>query len=243
MEYQRLTHLKIYEVVAEQIKKQIIEGKILPGTKLPSTRELSESYGVGRSTVREALSALKAMGLVEIRQGEGSYVRRLNAGDIAMPELETLLLGRETVIELLEARQALEVANAALAASKRTEEDLQAFERILGEMEHHLGEEAQGEKYDLLFHMTLAKATHNPIMVRLLETISGQVELAIRETRRLQLYSQTPASRRLWLEHKQIYEAVRSGDAELAQNKMKLHLYYVEQVLIRHLPEEEQPNT
>ncbi|WP_010274137.1 FadR/GntR family transcriptional regulator [Paenibacillus senegalensis] len=237
MAFRRLTHLKIYEVIADQIKEQILEGKLQPGTKLPSTRELSESYGVGRSTVREALSALKAMGLVEIRQGEGSYIRRLEADDLPMPGLESFLLTKETVLELLEARQALEAANAALAAVKRTEEDLQQLKAILDEMEQYLGEEQQGEKYDLLFHMTLARATHNPIMVRLLETISGQVELAIRQTRRLQLYSKTPAATRLWLEHKQIYEAVQKQDAELAQHQMKLHLYYVEQVLVRHLPD------
>ncbi len=235
VEISKIAHRKIYEEIAEQIKKQIIDGGLPPGTKLPSTRELSESYQVGRSTVREALSALKAMGLVDIRQGEGSYVRSLESEDLSMPDLESLLLSRKTVLELLEARQSLEISNAGLAASKRTEEDLQAFESILSAMEKNIGNEEEGEKYDLQFHMTLARATHNSIMVRLLETISSQVEMAIRGTRRLELYSKTPASRRLWMEHKDIFEAVKKKDPGLAQEKMRIHLYHVEQVLIRHL--------
>ncbi|GIP35258.1 FadR/GntR family transcriptional regulator [Paenibacillus sp. J2TS4] len=236
MEISKISNRKIYEEIADQIKKQIVGGGLPPGTKLPSTRELSESYQVGRSTVREALSALKAMGLVEIRQGEGSYVRCFDPEDLAMPGLESILMSRTTVLELLEARQSLEISNAGLAATKRTEEDLRTFEFILSTMEENIGNEEEGEKYDLLFHMALARATHNSIMVRLLETISSQVELAIRETRRLQLYSKTSASKRLWMEHKEIYEAVQAADANLAQDKMRTHLYHVEQVLIRHLP-------
>ncbi|WP_331436811.1 FadR/GntR family transcriptional regulator [Gordoniibacillus kamchatkensis] len=124
MEYPKFENRKIYEKIAAHLEEQIAGGVLKPGDKLPSTKELSESYQVGRSTIREALSALKAKGLLDIHQGEGSYVRKVEPGDVQLPKLATLLLSKESVLELLEARKALETANAGIAAAKRTEADL-----------------------------------------------------------------------------------------------------------------------
>ncbi|WP_248930427.1 FadR/GntR family transcriptional regulator [Paenibacillus hamazuiensis] len=235
MEITKISTRKIYEEVADQMKNMIVGGALQPGQKLPSTKELSEKFQVGRSTVREALSALKAMGLVEIRQGEGSYVRQIEPGDLELPGFQSLLMNRETVIELLEARKALEISNAALAAEKRTDEDVEAFERILQRMEAHLGDEEEGERSDIEFHLTLARAAHNSIMLRLIDSISSQMQTAIRETRRLQMYASKPVSARLWEEHKAIFEAVRLQDVSGAQEAMRSHLLHVEQMLIKFL--------
>lgn len=232
MEFTRIENRNIFEHIAEQIEGQITQGTLKPGDKLPSTKELSESFQVGRSTVREALSMLKAKGLLDIRQGGGSFVRKVNPGDIKLPQLEALLMSKQTVLELLEARKALEVANAGLAAEKRTEADLAAFADVLASMEAHLGNEEEGERADVRFHRTLAAATHNSIMVRLLETISGQMELAIRETRRLQMYADKKVSEQLLREHQAVYAAVKGRDAAGAQQAMRNHLYHVEQVLL-----------
>jgi GntR family transcriptional repressor for pyruvate dehydrogenase complex len=235
MEITKIASSKIYEQIATQIKEQIMSGKLQPGEKLPSTRELSESFQVGRSTMREALSALKAMGLVEIHQGEGCYVRKIDPADLDMPQLDALVMTRSTIVELLEARKSLEVSNAALAAEKRTEEDLRVFEAILVRMENSLGNEMEGEKEDILFHLTLAEATHNSIMVRLLETISTQMELAIRKTRRLEMYAKMSVSTQLYKEHQEIFEAIEARDPNQAQHKMRQHLFHVEQLLMRYL--------
>jgi GntR family transcriptional repressor for pyruvate dehydrogenase complex len=234
VEITKIATSKIYEQIASQIKQQIVSGKLQPGDKLPSTRELSESFQVGRSTVREALSALKAMGLVEIHQGEGSYVRKIDPSDLDMPQLDALLMSRSTILELLEARKSLEVSNAALAAEKRTDEDLRTFQEILQRMKNNLDQEAAGEKEDILFHQTLAGATHNSIMMRLLETISAQMELAIRETHRL-MYANKSVSLQLYKEHQDIYKAIEAANADEAQNQMKKHLFHVERVLMSYL--------
>lgn len=231
----KITTRKIYEEIAEQIKQQIVSGALPPGHKLPSTRELTERFQVGRSTMREALSALKAMGLIEIRQGEGCYVRIVESADVPLPEFDSLLMGKQTVLELMEARKALEIANAALAAEKRTDEDLAAFEAVLEMMERNLGDEEQGEVADVRFHLVLSQATHNSIMVRLLESISSQMQIAIRETRRLQMYASAEVSRQLWQEHSAIYEAIRDRDPLRAQEAMRTHLHHVEKVLIRFM--------
>lgn len=143
MDIQKISSRKIYEVIADQIKEQIISGQLKPGEKLPSAKELSERFQVGRSTLREALSALKAMGLVEIHQGEGSYVRSIESQDVDLPVFDALLMNRETVIELIEARKALEISNAALAAEKRNAEDITKLEEIIRNMENFLGNEQE----------------------------------------------------------------------------------------------------
>ncbi|CAM3560603.1 FadR/GntR family transcriptional regulator [Marinicrinis lubricantis] len=231
IEYNKIKKSHIYETIAQQIREQIVSGKVKPGQKLPSTKELSESFQVGRSTVREALSALRAMGLIEIRQGEGSYVKSITPQDVEIPDLDSLLMQRDTLLELLEARKALEVANAGLSAEKRTEEDLQQLSLILDEMREHLGSEEIGEKMDFAFHTALARSTHNSIMVRLLESISGQLETSIRETRRLYLYADSTISKRLWEQHQQVLNAIADKNAQQAQQYMQEHLLFVEALL------------
>ncbi|GAA3405614.1 FadR/GntR family transcriptional regulator [Paenibacillus hodogayensis] len=233
MEVTRIASRKIYEQIAEQIKEQIVSGKLPPGHKLPSTRELTERYAVGRSTMREALSMLKAMGLIEIRQGEGCFVRSMQEPGIEPFRFEHLFTSMEAVVELLEARISLEVANAGLAAVKRSDDDLAALNAILAEMDSERGMEAVGEKQDMRFHLTLAHATHNSIMIRLLETIAAQVELTIRETRRVRLSADHKIAGQLWREHKAIAAAVAARDPERAQAAMRRHLLHVEGELMK----------
>lgn len=235
MDIQKIKPRKIYELIAEQIKEQIVSGGLKPGDKLPSTKELSERYQVGRSTVREALSALKAMGLVEIHQGEGSYVRTIESHDVGLPEFDSLLMSRETLMELIEARKTLEISNAALAAEKRTEDDLGKFQAVLKRMEEYLGDEVEGERCDIEFHLILAEATHNSILVRMIESISTQMQTAIRETRRLQMYANRTVSTQLLQEHKAVYAAILGQDPAAAQEAMRRHLFHVEQVLVKFM--------
>jgi GntR family transcriptional repressor for pyruvate dehydrogenase complex len=235
MEMTRLTKRNHYEEIKDQLQQMIVDGKLKVGDKLPSTKEMSERFGVGRSTTREALSALKAMGLIEIRQGGGCKVIRNAPTEIAIPELEFLRMNRATLLELLEARQSLEVSNAALAAVKRTDEDVRAFQAIIAQMEHSVGHDTEGERTDLLFHLRLAQATHNSIMTRLFESIANQLETAIREVRRVELYANQQVAERLYLEHLAIYEAVYRQDAEQAANTMKQHLQHVEHILMKYI--------
>ncbi|MBJ6363942.1 FadR/GntR family transcriptional regulator [Paenibacillus sp. GCM10012307] len=238
MALSKVTTRKIYEQIADQMKEHIMNGGWKVGERLPSTKELTEQFQVGRSTMREALSALKAMGLIDIRHGEGCFVRETTAAELELPQFDTLLLSRETILELLEARKALEISNAAIAAVKRNDEDLAGFEKLLSIMEQHAGDEQEGESADIGFHQLLAKATHNSIMVRLLDSISSQMEIAIRETRRLQMYSSKEVSHRLWLEHRAIYKAVVNRNPAKAEQRMREHLEHVERVLRKYLERE-----
>ncbi|MFD0670186.1 FadR/GntR family transcriptional regulator [Cohnella sp. GCM10027633] len=236
MEVTRVTKKNHYEEIASRLADMIADGRLNVGDSLPSTKEMSERFGVGRSTMREALSALKAMGLIEIRQGGGCRVIGSPAsGAVSAPELQSLRMNRRTLIELLEARQALEGSNAAIAAVKRTDEDVAAFAALMVEMERTIGDEAEGERTDVAFHLLLAKATHNEIMVKLFESIAGQLEKAIRDVRRVEIYANRSVAGQLYGEHFALYEAIAAGDAELAASRMREHLQHVESILMKYL--------
>ncbi|MGJ9459913.1 FadR/GntR family transcriptional regulator [Oceanobacillus sp. CF4.6] len=234
MEPFKVKTVKIYEEVAEHIKKQILDGKLKPGEKLPSDKELCELYSVGRSTIREALSALKFMGLIQSRQGEGSIVRKVDPEDIGMPDFTGLLLSDQTILELMEARKLIEISNVQLAAKNRDGRNLKKLQQIIDQMEANLLENNESEKEDMLFHQTIAQGTQNSIMVRLLDTISEPMEKAMKEIRRMGFSN--PLSTILVLsEHKVIYQAIVEQDAEKAQNAMQKHLEHFEYELKNHM--------
>lgn len=237
MEITRLSKRNHYEEIAEQLKQLILDGKLKVGDKLPSTKDMSEQFGVGRSTTREALSALKAMGYIEIRQGGGCRVisSAPTPAQVELPELQTLRMNRETLLELLEARHALEVSNASIAADKATEADIAQLRSVIMEMEAAIGDDLEGERTDLLFHLTVAKATHNSIMLRLFESIVGQLETVIRDIRRVEIYANRSVAERLYEEHLAIFEAISVRDAALANQRMKAHLEHVVSNLMRYL--------
>jgi GntR family transcriptional repressor for pyruvate dehydrogenase complex len=235
MDIVKLMKRNHYEEITVRLKALIADGSLKPGDKLPSTKELSERFGVGRSTMREALSALKAMGFIEIRQGGGCRVTGKPPSDIALPELESLRMNRETLLHLLEARRTLEVSNASIAAESRTDEDLTGIGKIVEDMVRSIGDDAEGERTDLLFHASLARMTHNPILIRLFDSIVSQLETAIREVRRIELYANRSVAERLLKEHTAIYAAVSAGDSEGAARHMKRHLSHVESILMKYL--------
>lgn len=235
MQVTKLMKKNHYEEITEQLKRMILDGKLKVGDKLPSTKEMCEQFGVGRSTMREALSALKAMGMLEIRQGGVSRVIANAPAEIDLPELQSIRMNRDTLLELLEARQSLEVSNAVIASEKRTVDDVNLLGNTIQEMKRCIGDDLEGERSDLFFHLTLAKATHNSVMVQLFESIVNQLEVAIREVRRVELYANRSVARRLYKEHLAVFEAVAEGDAELAAQYMRRHLQHVERILLKYV--------
>ncbi len=227
----KISNKKIYEQIAEHLKQQIIEGKLKPGEKLPSDHELSQIYSVGRSTIREALSALKFMGLIETRQGEGSTVSKISPEDLEIPDFSGILLSDEMILELIEARTSFEISTAELAAKNRREQDIKKLKQIIDQMEDNLSKNKENEKIDLLFHRTIAEATHNAIMVRIFDTISGTLEKAMKAIRSFGY--PYPFSPKNLHEHKEIFHAIQKKNTEKARFSMINHLDHFNQ-LIHH---------
>ncbi len=233
--YKQIKPKKIYEEVAEAILHMIQTGQLKPGDKLDSVQQLAENFQVGRAAIREALTALRAMGLIEMKQGEGTYVREFDPAMLSFPISAAVLMNKEDVAHLLEVRKLLEVGAAGVAARKRMEEDLRAMQSALTQMRKAIGDEELGEKADFLFHMAIAAATKNPLLVSLMNNVSGMMMETMRETRRIWLFAKQATTEQLLEDHIAIFEAIRDQHVELAQERMKEHLGHVENVLASYI--------
>lgn len=219
---------KNYEAVMEQIINTIREKDLLPGDQLDSIEKLSQRLGVSRSVVREALASLKAMGLVNIVQGEGTFIADFDENSVSIPVTTGLLMNKEHIKELFEVRRILEIGAVKLAAHHRTTNDLADMKSVLDEMN---GETTYiNEKNDYLFHYAIIKASHNKMLESLLKSISDIMIETIYDAQQIILSSEVEG-KRLVKEHMLIFEAIKKQDASLASTYMLEHLEGVEKSL------------
>lgn len=234
MEIKPIRTRKIYEEVTDSILEMIKSGQFKTGDKLDSVEQLAKSFNVGRSAIREALSGLRAMGLVEMRQGEGTYITSFDASKFSLPLSSALLMKREDIKELSEVRKILEVGAVASASINHDDEDLLAMEEALNAMKEAKGQGEIGEKADLDFHLAIAHATHNKMLINLMSSVSEIMVESMRETRQLLLYSEEMMAS-LVEEHQLIYQAIKARNIEEAQKNMLNHLIGVEKVLSHYI--------
>lgn len=235
MDYKKIKPKKIYEVVAETIHEMIRSGKLKPGDRLDSVEQLAKNFRVGRAAVREALSALKAMGLIEIKQGEGTFVKGHDLSKVIFPLSTSLILNKDDVVHLLQVRKIFETGAAALAAKMRTEDDLLAISHALERMKAATGEDELGEKADFQFHIAISRATKNPLLCNVMDNVAEIMFQAQKETRKVWIYSKRTTLERLYEEHREIYLAILEQDEERARQAMNTHLQNVEEILNSYL--------
>ncbi|WP_174614850.1 FadR/GntR family transcriptional regulator [Virgibacillus ihumii] len=225
---------KIYEEVSDSFIDMLKKGELQPGNKLDSVEQLAKSFDVSRSAIREALSGLRAMGIVEMRQGEGTYIKEFDASKFSLPVATALIMKRDDIRELSEVRKILEVGAVELAAQNRLQHELEPIEKALLDMKGAKGRGDIGEKADLDFHLAIAKASHNKMLINLMSSVSDIMVESMRETRRLLLYSEEK-SQQLYKEHERIFAAIKSRNPDGAKDAMLNHLVEVEQVISEYI--------
>jgi GntR family transcriptional repressor for pyruvate dehydrogenase complex len=171
------------------------------------------------------------MGLIEMRQGEGTYIREFDSDQMSFPFSPGILMNTEDISHLIEVRKIIEAGTAVAAAKRRTKQDLFSLQKALDEMKGANEDEEIGEKADLHFHLALAQASGNPILVNLMNNIAGLMVGTMRETRRLWLNSQQSTTEKLYEEHLVIYNAILEQDEEKALGSMLDHLGNVDNFL------------
>jgi DNA-binding FadR family transcriptional regulator len=217
---------KLYEEVAERLEAMIVSGEYAQGDHLPSEREIMASYGVGRSSVREALFSLHRMGLITISSGERARVIQPSA-ETLVSELSGAarhLLSQPNGIRYFQQARALfEIALARHAAAHATPEQVGALEDALSANEATIGRHPAFEKTDIAFHYLLAEIPANPIFTALHSAIAAWLF----EQRSTSAHARG-ADRAAYRAHKRIYEAVAAHDPDAAEKAMKDHLHEVE---------------
>lgn len=160
-----IKHQKISTLVYDQLLEQIKAQKWLEGEKLPSENELRQELGVSRISIREAMQKLTALGIVETRQGEGSFVKKVTSNTYSDLMFPMFMINKNSMQEILEYRLVMEVGATKIAAERITEEELVSLETIVVRMEENSGDIKRFAHDDLLFHMEIAKATKNQMII------------------------------------------------------------------------------
>lgn len=225
---------KLTQTIADKLRSMIADGVLKPGDKLPTEKELCDGFGVGRSSVREALGSLEHMGLIESRPGVGRFL----SAD-AMSFLESFewgqLLERASLFDLMEARRYLEVVVAKLGAERATDEIIASLERCLQDMEASSGKDLDAFfAHELQFHLSLSKACQNSVLTELVNALIHRVSGdAKRFLKTLPYTCDATLS-----QFRAILKAFKDGDPDLAGESMATHLDLVREVLKKGSNEE-----
>lgn len=232
MKFQKIGTKKIYIEVIEQIKRMLDSGELKPGDQLPSEREFAELLGISRVSLRQALTVLETLGIVEIRHGEGTFIAFSNNGFDSLNVFLSKISKESDPLDILEARKLIEVGIAGLSAKERTEEDLKIMEETLEEMRRRIDSGVDTLAIDLSFHLQIAESTHNYVLISVMNYIGSLMRQNLwKVVKGLSLT--TPGRAERYLEqHWLIYTAIKDGDSESAKKAMLDHLQGIEQDLL-----------
>ena len=215
-EFVRVSRPRLYERLVEQLLGFIASTGLGPGDLLPAERDLAERMGVSRATLAQALVALEVLGVIDVQHGTGAVlVYRPSVASV----LRELREHRDRMPEIVEARSTLEVKLAALAAERRSAEDLTAVDAALEAMATEISEGSRGTAGDELFHQAVAAAAHSSILASMMTFISELV----RETRLASL-GQPGRPKQSLESHRAIAEAIRAGNPVEAAAAMQAHI-------------------
>lgn len=227
---------KMYKEVVSQISLLLEGGELKPGDKLLPDRELASRLQVSRNSVRDAIRLFEMMGLVDIRPGDGTFIRARKIADTIQPLAMFRAVDKSSLFDMLEIRKIFEASTAALAAERATVDDLVRLESALDNMimSCNVRDSKKGEEYDIAFHRTIARATHNNLLIGLFSTISGDFSRAI-STARQRIYLDDHNPVKIIDQHLSIYYAIKSHYPENASLAMIEHLNFVQGEVTRTL--------
>jgi DNA-binding FadR family transcriptional regulator len=228
------------DVVVQGIKKLIVDGTLRPGDRLPIEKDLAEALGVSRGPLREGVRALSMMGVLETRQGDGTYVTALDSSLLLAPMGFVVDLQDHSGAHHLHAvRRMLETQAAGLAATRISDEALTAADDLLRRTEAELTDGVLSHEAlidnDIAFHRVIAQASGNPVLAALIEALGGRTT----RDRLWRSISQEGADEATHGEHRGILAALAAHDPDRARIRMATHLFGVEDYLRQRPPGDE----
>ena len=220
------------ERIVSQIKSLMFEGKLKPGDKLPPERELAEIMNVSRTSVREAIKTLSAMGLVVIRKGHGVFVEEANLGSVINKVGDALILKKEEIEQLFEIRKVLETQGAQWAAERATKEERLYIDRLVSEAkeacQHSDIRVEVITNHDTIFHNAVIEASHNNV----LGMVMGGLMEALMKVRAKTMKVPGRVNQSI-IDHEEIARAIMARDGKKASRAMYDHIESVEKSIIR----------
>lgn len=229
--FNSISNKKVYKEVIEQIQKNIIDGDLKKGDRLPSERELSELMNISRTSIREALRVLESMGVVESIHGEGNFICSNTEKSLLQPLSMMFKLNNGKYQDIFELRKVLEVENARLAAIRATDMDCRELLTIVKEMEAESKGENRNEilvELDKRFHNKVASMSKNCLIESLFNTASMLFERFI-EDARYEIIQNDMADKFLLSQHYEICNGIIKKNEEEALKAMEAHMRYIEE--------------
>lgn len=210
---------RVYEAVTEAICEYIERVELTPGDRIPSERDLAGRLRVSRASVRQAMTELRVMGLIEVRHGDGAYLRRPLEARVPAIKPEVAAASEPEYAHLREVRIILEGSAARLAAGRRDAEDLDALRRALVQMRAEVEAGNFGLEGNRSFHVAVMRASHNPVLIELLTGLGGRIdrlsEASLSRPRQAELSLET---------HEEIFAAIEQGEPDAAEELMRDHV-------------------
>ena len=221
--YKVVQNSRLYEQIVQQIEESILKGALKPGDQLPAERELADQFGVSRTAVREAVKALREKGLVEAQPGRGTFITAGTSRSIGQTLDWILRTGPgERTTHLTEVREILEPEIAAMAASRADREAISSMREAVSVMDNAKGDPETYIEADLDFHLALAEAAANPLILSLIDSI-----VVILREQRLRIFKVQGGPERGQYHHRRILDAVEHRDPQGAREAMRAHLRQV----------------
>lgn len=226
---------RVSQVIVDQIKVLIRDGRLQPGDRLPSERELCQRFGVSRVTVREALRVLEASGLLTIRVGAhgGAFLTTPSAERLGEGLADLISLTPMTAADVTEARTVVELGVLPLAVERATDQDIEDLFAMVDEHDQAVKQDRYTIEMSAAFHVRVAACTHNPAVEMLMQSFHGPMRMSIEES-----HSISPMGDRGMDEHRLLTQAIKDRDVETARKVMTKHLHRTAR-RVRHEAESE----
>ncbi len=210
--------------VANLISGTILRGELSPGSRLPAERELAASFKCSRPTIREAMHVLEALGLVEVRHGDGTYVSKAPSA-LSPRVLQQMLEHDDTLLlDMGEVRKEVEVRNAELAARHATDEEIAGLGRLLDEMEADVRARRDDFERDVAFHLAVAAASHNRIRLFITTSVLLAHSEILHEARLRMIERQQHLVEDFLQSHRAVYRGIQAREPASASRAMTAHL-------------------
>jgi GntR family transcriptional repressor for pyruvate dehydrogenase complex len=218
---------KISEQIVEQVKMLIREGHLQPGQKLPPEKEFTQQLGVGRSSLREAINVLEALGYLEARKHKGVFVSSVSEPILNEPLHQILKEDQSKLPHLYDLRKDIELAASQKAAERRDSKDLKRLATCLNRMARDKEQHKLALQDDLQFHLAIAQATHNFLRLHVLKNIF-EISNAYIDLVRVKIIGDDENIPEIYSQHEAIFKAIEAKRAHEARDYMETHLTWVE---------------
>ncbi|MEA5084944.1 MAG: FadR/GntR family transcriptional regulator [Lachnospiraceae bacterium] len=231
MTFESIKSTKVNAQVVQQIKDSIYQGELKKGDKLPTVNELHEAWGVSRSSIREAFSALELVGIIKTRTSEGTFIANEDSTRFLEPLSLMLVLEEDIAKELLEFRMLLERDCIRLAVGKIMPEELEKMRKCIEILEESKGDEKSDIEADRMFHYTIARASGNKVIYQVLTSIYEAMDLHIKKICKKLSLDADSIFKLKNSQNKEIYNAIKEKDSEKAIEALRVYLNYFDELV------------